>query len=96
MKRNILTKSIIAAELDTDLAPSASIIELTDNNRVLIERHLCITEYTTHTICVRMKFGNVQIEGMDLMIDKMCKDQLVVSGQIYCIHLLRDGENVEV
>lgn len=89
--KKLFSKAIDAADLETDLIPGTGIIEVIGNNRVLVENHISITEYTDSTVCIRMKFGCACIHGTDLIIHKMCKEQLVIAGNISCIKLAKGG-----
>ena len=65
------------------------IIEISDVNRVLIENHLGVREYDLNKICVNMKYGLAAICGEQLKLRQMTKDQLVITGKIEGISLMR-------
>lgn len=91
MKRKLLSKAVAASNLDPDLVPKASLIELFDDQRVLIENHISVLAYSSDSICVKMQYGHVCVWGQDLLINKMCKDQLVIMGEITAIQLNKGG-----
>lgn len=77
------------ADLSAEPLPNLPIIEVAGERRVLIENHYGVTEYGTNAIRVRVKFGQISVEGSSLELAKMSKGQLVISGCVDCIRLLR-------
>lgn len=73
----------------TELIPGQPLLEIAGQCRVLIENHLGIIAYSPCCIIVRVKFGTYHIQGCDLKIAKMGKDQLVIFGRIEIIQLVR-------
>lgn len=84
-----IQKLASSRELAGEPLPGIPIIEIAGDYRVLIENHTCITEYSENRIRVQVKFGQVIVEGSNLVISKMAKEQLVISGCIGSVHLLR-------
>lgn len=78
---------------DADLAgeslPGVPVVELAGECRVLIERHGGVTQYSGEQICVKVSYGQVCICGCALELKRMTKDQIVVSGRIDAVRLLR-------
>ena len=66
-----------------------SLIEIAGDKRVLIEHHRGVTQYTREQICVKVKYGHVRIDGCGLELSRMSKEQLIISGRIDSIVLLR-------
>lgn len=69
--------------------PGMSIVELASDNRVLIERHRGIMEYGQERIRVIVSFGQLCITGCHLELVCMTKQQLIISGKIDCITVIR-------
>ena len=69
--------------------PGLPIVEVAGDSRVLIENHLCIREYSSQQIIVKMKYGNLFIKGNELYIAQMNTQQLVVCGCIESLFLQR-------
>lgn len=65
------------------------LIEIASDQRVLIEHHLGISLYGTDQICVKVKFGSICVEGKGLLLTRMTKEQLIITGQIACVRLER-------
>lgn len=79
----------VSADLQEEALPGQTVVELFGERRVLIEHHCGITEYSRDRICVRVKYGVVRICGSSLRLAKMTADQLVVTGRIDSIGLVR-------
>ena len=75
-----------AADLQEEPIP---LIELAGDRRVLIENHCGVTEYGRDRIRVKVKFGQICISGQGLELAKMTKGQLVISGEIKGVELMR-------
>lgn len=88
-KRSILHQFTEKADLPGESLPLQSIVELCGNNRVLVENHRGVTEYTDERIGVRVRFGTILIVGEGLKLCRMSGCQLVILGQIHGIQLLR-------
>lgn len=76
----------------TDLGeplPELPIVELAGDNRVLIENHRGIVQYTGERIGVRVKYGLLLVCGCRLHLACMTRERLVISGRIDGIHLER-------
>lgn len=76
-------------DLPGETLPGQVLVEITGENRVFIEHHRGVREYSREQIGVKVKYGVVQICGSCLELRYMTKDQLVISGKIDCIQLIR-------
>lgn len=89
-KRNhFIEKFSTGSEFHEDVFFSLPIIEISGENRVLIENHLGVREYGREKISINMKYGFVDICGVQLELREMTKEQLVISGVIHNISLVR-------
>lgn len=73
----------------TELIPGEPLLEIAGQCRVLIENHRGIIAYSPNHITVRVKFGTYHIQGCNLKIVKMGKDQLVILGRLETVQLVR-------
>lgn len=74
----------------TIVVPSAQpLLELYGERRVLIEHHRGVTEYGRERIQVRANYGQICICGGCLELAKMTSEQLVITGRIDSVHLIR-------
>lgn len=76
-------------DLPGESLPGQVVVEITGDNRVLVEHHRGVREYSRECIGVNVKFGVVQICGRCLQLRCMTKDQLVISGKIDGVTLKR-------
>lgn len=54
-------------------------------NRMLIENYKCILEYQDFFIRVKMKSGLININGYNLAMNEMTKDDLIITGTVESI-----------
>ena len=64
-------------------------MECSGEHRVLIENHQGVAAYGQNQILVNVKFGSVCICGCGLEMMHMTKEQLIVTGRIDSVGLLR-------
>ena len=81
-------KGRIEALADTTM-PSVPLVEIAGHSRVLVEHHRGVTQYSTQSVCMKVKFGSVCVTGQKLVISKMTADQLVICGSIESVTLHR-------
>lgn len=90
MKKDVIMNRLIPkTDFVEDRLPAQPVIELCGEKRVYIENHLGICKYGTEQIVVRVRFGSVCISGVGLRLCKMTDHQLVISGKIQGIELLK-------
>lgn len=77
------------AELPAEPLPGQTLVELAGDQRVLIERHMGVTQYGCNEILVKVSFGYVQVCGCALELARMSKQQLVITGRINGVSLHR-------
>lgn len=66
-----------------------SLVEIWGTERILIENHLGILQYSDEMILVRINSGTLEITGENLCIQQITKIQLVIFGQLEGIRLNR-------
>lgn len=88
-KKNWMRRLADEIELDSEPIPGVSVVELAGDNRVIVERHSGIIEYSCDRIGLKVPFGCVYICGCGLHILKMTKEHLVISGRIDTVMLRR-------
>ena len=93
MKRgkSLLSQLPVLTDLPGELFPGQSVVELLGEDRVLIEKHLGVSQYSCQCVSVGMKFGCICVHGASLKLMHMSKDQLVISGRIDSIAVNRKG-----
>ena len=88
-RRNFLEHISSAAELQDEAIPGLPLIEILGDRRVLIEHHCGVTEYGCNQICIKVRHGAVAVFGTKLELALMTKEQLIISGCIEGIKLIR-------
>lgn len=76
-------------EMPGELLPGQSLVELAGENRVLIEHHHGVVEYSRCRIGVGVASGRILVCGQGLELARMTREQLVITGRIDAIQLVR-------
>ena len=94
MKRsaNWMEKLALRAQLEEEVLPGQSLVEMYGDSRLLIEHHNGVTLFAVNEICVRLKFGDLQICGNQLQMEKMSDQILVITGRIDSLCVTRRGK----
>lgn len=79
------------ADLLTEPTPGDPLIEIVADRRVLIENHCGVTVYGGKEIRVKVSYGMVCVQGKRLELARMSKQQLVITGCLDSVSLLRGG-----
>ena len=79
-------------DLSGEPVPGYPLVEISGDRRVLIENHLGITQYSREEICVKAKFGWISVCGGCLELVCMSREQLIISGKIEQVKLIRRGQ----
>lgn len=90
-RRRLLESVLTAADLDTELQPRLPVVEIAGNQRVLIENHRSVISYTTQDVLIKVNYGSICVRGRMLRLAKLGKEQLVITGQIDCVTLCKEG-----
>ena len=77
------------AQLETEPLPAQPIVEIAGECRVLVENHRGVTEYGTDRIRILVKYGTLCICGEGLEMKRMSKRQLIITGKIEVVNLIR-------
>ena len=77
------------ADLPGEGIPGQCLVELLGENRVLVEGHRGVREYSPEKIGVTVSFGLLCISGCALELIHMSSDQLVIRGRIDAITVHR-------
>lgn len=75
--------------MQDEALPGQTVVEVLEDQRVLIEHHRGIIQYTREEIQIRVKFGRICVSGQGLSLCRMTSDQLVITGEIHSLTLLR-------
>ena len=78
-----------AADLQDEPVPGLPLVEIAGDERLLIEHHKGVTEYGREVIRVNVRFGQICICGSGMKLSRMTKGQLIISGRIESVKLIR-------
>lgn len=87
--RNWMERLAERMDLPGEPVPSQPLAELAGDRRLLIEHHRGVTQYSREQICIKVSYGYLQVCGSCLELSRMTAEQLVITGQIQQIQLLR-------
>lgn len=90
-RRYIWERLADGADLAAEPMPGQPIVEIAGDRRVLIENHFGVKEYSREKIAVKVKYGFVCVCGCGLELIRMTREQLVISGSIDAVSLVRRG-----
>lgn len=76
-------------EQSPEPVPGLPLVEIAGQGRVLIENHRGVCGYGREQISVRVKFGEIAVRGCGLELARMTKEQLVITGKIESVNLIR-------
>ena len=89
-RRKILRTITDQVGLHSEAVSGVTLLEISGDDRVLIENFICILGYTDSTVQVQVEFGIYEISGGSLVISCIQKDQMVIYGRVDCITLRRE------
>lgn len=88
-RRGWIERLAESTDLQGEAFPGQPLLELYGERRVLIEHHNGVTEYGRERIRVRVKYGDLCVCGGCLELARMTAQQLVITGRIDSITLVR-------
>ena len=91
-KQPLLRRLTDAMDLPGEPIPGSAVLELLGDSRILMEHHRGIVQYSPREITVTVPFGRVILCGEGLTLTRMTGQQLIISGSVREIRLLRRGE----
>jgi sporulation protein YqfC len=90
-RRGWIERLAETTDLQGEAFPGQPLIELYGDRRVLIEHHDGVTEYGREKIQVKVRYGYVCVCGNCLELARMTADQLVITGRIDSVSIIRRG-----
>lgn len=88
-KKHFAERLTTGMDLPGETIPGVPVVELAGDRRVLIEKHAGVTQYSCEKVCVKVRYGHVEICGCNLELACMSREQLVITGRIDSLRLLR-------
>lgn len=77
------------ADLQGEIIPGQPLVEIFGERRVLIEHHGGVTQYSREQIRIKMSYGHLCVSGSCLELARMCADQLIITGHIDSVSMIR-------
>ncbi len=90
-RRGWIERLAETADLQGEAFPGQPLVEIYGERRVLIEHHCGVTEYGRERIQVKVRYGQLCICGGCLELARMTADQLVITGRIDSVSIIRRG-----
>lgn len=91
MGRTMLANKIAdTVDLNAELLPNQSLIEIYGDSRVLIECHRGLLRYSNTEVVVSLKRGFSVISGANLTVAMMNKSRIVICGSIGNVELKKE------
>lgn len=84
---SFLDKMARAVDLSTEPTPGKPLVEIVGDQSVLIENHCGVISYSTQCIRVKTKQGCICISGSGLVLKRLSREQLKISGTIINVEL---------
>ena len=88
-RRGLMERFADTADLQCEALPGQPVVEVYGDRRVLIEHHGGVTEYGREKIQVKVRYGQLCICGGCLELARMTSEQLVITGRIDSVNLIR-------
>lgn len=76
-------------DLPLEPLPGMPLVELAGDCRALIENHCGVIEYGCNEIGVKVNYGQISVCGKGLKLARMTRQQLVITGHIDSVSLVR-------
>lgn len=87
--KHLLERMAKVADLSTEPIPGRPLIEIVSDTSVLIENHCGVISYSLECIVVKTKQGCIVVNGAQMVLTRMSREQLKISGRIHGIELRR-------
>ena len=87
-QRNWMQRIADSVDLSNQPLPGQTIVEVYGQKRVLIERHMGVTEYSRERIRIKVSYGAVCVCGEALELTRMRAEQLIITGDILGVSLI--------
>ena len=88
-EQKIFNRLTSVSDLQDEPLPRFPLVEIVGDCRVLIERHMGITEYGKERILVKVRMGQICVCGAEMELIRMTKSQLVIKGTIFSVSIIK-------
>lgn len=80
-----------ALELQHDVALNLPVLHVTGGERLLMENHRGLLEFGREKIRIASAAGDVTVEGEDLNVQSVGRDEILITGVIRSVEFARPG-----
>jgi len=91
LKKNRISRINKILEIPSEVVSSVPKMTVLGFNKILIENYKCILEYQEFFIRLSTSIGIININGINMKMEEMTKDDIIVLGEIDSI----DFEKIE-
>lgn len=88
-RSGLLERLAERTDLQDQVLPGQPLVEIYGDRRVLIEHHAGVTEYGRERIRIKVRYGSICVCGGCLELARMTAEQLVITGRIDSVSLVR-------
>ena len=84
-----IRRIVCHAELDEEILPGETLLEVVGKGRVLVEGHGGVMAYCDEKIVIKVRYGVAEICGSNLKLTQMDSAKLIITGEISSLQLFR-------
>ena len=88
--RGIIRVTESALDMTAEAPLRMPLVELSGYQRVFIENHRGVIQYSDTLIQIKVCYGRLNVKGNALSLAYMAKSQLVITGCVECICVCRE------
>ena len=81
-KRGLKRKIVSALELPKEIVLDLPSAHLMGDEEISVTNHKGIAAYASETVRIKTAIGMMQISGRGLVLKQICRDSIVVTGEI--------------
>jgi sporulation protein YqfC len=78
-----------ALDIPEEIVLDVPVIKIVSNNKIIIENHKGIIEYSKTTVRINSKIGIVALKGEDFVIKYITQDEIILEGEIEVIEFIK-------
>ena len=88
-RSRFLTRVIAHGTQKAESLSKVPLVELAGQTRVLVENHIGVLGYSQNEVQIKVSYGKVVVSGSNLCFAQINRDQIVITGQIEHLQLIR-------
>lgn len=78
-----------ALDIPEEIVLDVPAIKIVSNNKIIIENHKGIIEYSKTNVRINSKIGIVVLKGNDFVIKYITQDEIVLEGEIETVEFIK-------